>query len=815
MVEGVKLRDLKLNKFLEFLFGIQSSSWTEGGHWSAQWVGLPSGDWMLLLILAMLVLSVGGWWLYKRDAQQVPLLRRTLLYTIRISIVFLVIAMLLEPILVLSKEEKIPSHLLVLLDTSHSMSLKDAWKDEAKATEVSRKLGMSADTDTLRNMNRIELTKKLINESFLKSLSAEGTRTVHLHEFSDKFNPESLKLSEEWNAAGNATAIASSLRQALLSYTGMPLSGVLLVSDGQSTAGEPPEEVLQMLSDEGVPLVTVGVGTTDGPRNVAISQVEVSPVVFVQDTNQLTIHIESRGMESEPATLLIEQRRNGGPWQEFSREDIVLNLEGSLQPRNYEFSETKTGKLEFRAKIMDAGPEISQDDNLASAEVRVIRQRLNVLFIAGSTFPEVQFLRNTFLRDRQINLSSWLMAADKTYEHPGDLPIRRLPVTQAELNDYDCVILYDPDPTQWPVNFPELLSNFVTKAGGGLVYIAGEMQTAQMFDRQSDPSLGWLNLLPVIREPGLFRSQVQIRLSARSPWKLDVTDQGFQDPIFTFSSDRQANEEVLNNLPGMYWHFPVTKAKPGATVLAVHADPRMRNEYGQEVLIASQRVGPGWSIFIGFDSTYRWRYLDEQFFDGFWARVIDRAGRSKQLGGNYPFRLSTPQATYQPGSQAKIIARFLDESQMEPGLQRLYGDVERGDDQPIPLTLTAGNKAGEFSATFPVPQPGTYFVRVWLGDEAAGATVKTATLPIKVEFPNKELENPALDEAFLQTMAVSTGGRVYQLSEANEIVDAFKIKQVSRLLEQRQEIWDAPLFYILIFGLLVTEWIMRKWCRLI
>jgi len=148
---------------------------------------------------------------------------------------------------------------------------------------------------------------------------------------------------------------------------------------------------------------------------------------------------------------------------------------------------------------------------------------------------------------------------------------------------------------------------------------------------------------------------VQIRLSARSPWKLDVTDPGFQDPIFTFSTDRQANEQILDNLPGMFWHFPVTKAKPGATVLAVHADPRMRNEYGQEVLIASQRVGPGWSIFIGFDSTYRWRYLDEQFFDGFWARVIDRAGRSKQLGGNYPFRLSTPQATYQPGGQAKML----------------------------------------------------------------------------------------------------------------------------------------------------------------
>jgi len=215
-----------LNKFLEFIFGIQSSSWTEGGQWSAQWVGLPTGDWMLLFLLGTVILIAGGWWLYKRDARQVPLGRRCLLYTIRISILSLVIAMLLEPILVLSKEEKIPSHLLVLIDTSLSMSLKDAWKDEEKAMEVSRKLGMSANTDAMRKLNRMQLTQKLINEQFLKDLSAKGTRTVHLHGFSDKFDPTSLKLSDEWDTGGNATAIASSLRQALLSYTGMPLSGV-------------------------------------------------------------------------------------------------------------------------------------------------------------------------------------------------------------------------------------------------------------------------------------------------------------------------------------------------------------------------------------------------------------------------------------------------------------------------------------------------------------------------------------------------------------------------------------------------------------
>src|SRR5207248_10566812 len=142
--------------------------------------------------------------------------------------------------------------------------------------------------------------------------------------------------------------------------------------------------------------------------------------------------------------------------------------------------------------------------------------------------------------------------------------------------------------------------------------------------------LAWVNLLPVVSEPGLYQTDVSVRLSSQEPWRLDITPEGKTDTIFQFTSKPDENDNILNSLPGMCWRFPVTRAKPGATVLARHGDPRMRNEHGPHVLLATQLVGPGRTIFVGFDSTYRWRYLDESYFDGFWARMIDRAGRAKQ-----------------------------------------------------------------------------------------------------------------------------------------------------------------------------------------
>src|SRR4029077_20919123 len=134
----------------------------------------------------------------------------------------------------------------------------------------------------------------------------------------------------------------------------------------------------------------------------------------------------------------------------------------------------------------------------------------------------------------------------------------------------------------------------------------------------------------------------------------ELTPEGNADRIFQFAPESSRNREVLASLPGMFWHFPATRAKPGATVLARHGDPRMRNQFGRHVLMATQLYGPGRTVFIGFDSTYRWRYLSEDYFDGFWARLVVRRGRNKDVGGRFPFTLATDKSVYRTGDRVQL-----------------------------------------------------------------------------------------------------------------------------------------------------------------
>jgi hypothetical protein len=812
-----------LDKLLHFLLHIERASWTRGGSWRVEFLSWPGHDLSLVLGIGMRVGAWGLLWLYRHESRNLGAAARLCLAALRGVVLLGVLVMLLEPVLVFSKTEQLPSTVLVLEDASDSMGLTDAFVDAGHASQVAAALKIAKPSQVSTLTRRQLAERALVDAGVLDRLGGGGDRIVKQHGFAVELlaaRTEGWLGAAPTSAAGattqpivdrSATAIGTAIRQAINAYQGQPLAGVLVVSDGQSNSGEPPARAAEFAAEQGVPIVCLAMGTPQGPRSAKITKLDVSPIVFVRDQSVANVLIESRGMSGQSATVVMEGRRGDGAWEEIGRAPIAFEENGRAQSVPFSFKEDHPVRLELRARLEDVSTQLATDTLTATADVRVVRERIRVLLVAGSTFPEVEFLRNALLRDDGVSVSTWLQTADADYEQLGDPPLKRMPATLEELNEFDCLILYDPDPALWPTEFPQMLQDFVTKAGGGLVFIAGERNTKNLFDRPDDPALAWVGLLPVVVEPGLYQTDVSVKLSSREAWKLEVTPEGKADPIFAFADSPERNDAILEDLPGMYWHFPVTRAKPGATVLARHGDARMRNDYGQHVLLATQLVGPGRTFFVAFDSTYRWRYLDEQYFDGFWARMVDRAGRNKQLGGRYPFALSADRTSYRPGSQVTVTARFDDPEDRTGGAESLHGEVELPDGTAMPITMApkAGDAAA-FEASFVAEKAGAHTVRIWTGDADAAALMRPATLAIPVELPNAELDNPVQDLGTLQTIARISGGAVFDLADAGKLPEAFKTRRVARVLEDRQEIWDAPVIFGAVLAALILEWAVRK-----
>jgi hypothetical protein len=816
-----------MNSFWQTILGLERSpgAVSTSSDTRLEFSGLPQGPVALLPILGAIVILFLLWTLYRREGRELSRRTRAIMVGIRAITLTALAAMLLEPVLISTVRETIQSHLPLIVDDSDSMKFSDPYTDEARAVDLARALKINA-TDghtpaqALRETPRLTLVKSVL-EPQLESL-ARG-RTLTIHDLASAAQPTAAANAKSRTLGDikpnrGVSPLGDAIHGVLAANRGQPVAGIILATDGRSNTGEDPIRAAEAAIRLNIPIYAIAAGADEGPRNVRVAEVEASPMVFVRDPMMIAAVVEARGLKDAEATLTLEQRINEGEWEPISSQKIVLGEDGILKRTPFRIIPKVIGQYEFRAKVDDAGPELTLEDNSATAPVKVVRQQIRVLLIAGGATPEVQFLRNALMRDQRIEFAAWIQHADPGFRQPGDRPIQRLPNDDAELRQYDALLLVDPDLRVLPAQWPDMLSNFVGQGGGGLIYIAGELFSQQLFESAETASAGthWTRILPIVRDPGLFRTEAEVRLSTQNTYTLDLTPEGRGDPIFEFNPDPIRNRAILTSLPGMYWSFPVTRARPGATVLARHGDPRMQNQHGRQVLLASQLYGPGRTVFIGFDSTYRWRYLAEDYFDGFWARLVDRVGRNKALGGRFPFQVNMGKSIYRVGDTVSIGVRYTDAAAVAEAAE-LVAEVEMAGQPAEPLRFDrVPDDPGLLTASFPATNAGAYTLRIVSATSAAaGANTRPSTTNFRIEPPRREVDEPSLNHTLLTDLTRLTGGRMFELKDVDQLDNTILMREVNRTIETRDELWDSPLLFSTIVLGLTAEWILRKKYRMV
>src|SRR5690606_38419480 len=82
-----------MQRLTEILFGIDAPSWTAGGRWRLEWLAMPDGDRMLLLLAGLVVAAGGLWWLYRWEGRHLGAGIRSFLMLVRLCILLLIAAM--------------------------------------------------------------------------------------------------------------------------------------------------------------------------------------------------------------------------------------------------------------------------------------------------------------------------------------------------------------------------------------------------------------------------------------------------------------------------------------------------------------------------------------------------------------------------------------------------------------------------------------------------------------------------------------------------------------------------------------------------
>lgn len=783
--------------------------------------------WMILLAAAFVAVIWGS---YRWLPSELSRARRMMLIGLRALFIALLLGLLLRPVLVLTISREIQRTLLVLVDSSQSMTLADpriasediqraaiakGLIDPAKGLAQPLEKGKTAElrgmarTNVLRAVLRNErlnllpaLSEKFEVVPFTFGLSGQvrelpRARQIETGEVNPDNAPKLTLTDFPWvetiGAPHAGTALGDSLRESLNRKRGQDLAGVLVLTDGAHNSGDSPRVVAQSLRDAAVPVYFYGVGITS-PRDIIIAGMDAPPTAFLDDELLVHVRVRSQGLEGKNAQLILTL--NG---ETVAEETIPFGKDGERR-WPLRFKTDVVGEFDLRAHIVAREDETDAGNNEASRRLRVVDEKIRVLFVEQAPRWDYRYLQAVLMRDRRVEVKTLLIEGDPSIAQEENSPyLEKFPETKKDLFEYDVVVFGDVDPSRISISQMENLNEFVSRFGGAFVMIAGRRYSPSSY---ADTPVA--DLLPVEFEPATvggaepeFDQPIQVQLTAR----------GKGDPMLNLAGEGESSDAMWAAMPPIYWVAPVT-AKPGATVLMV--DPARDTPQGKLPVIAQHKYGLGQVLYVGTDNTWRWRRnVGDRYYTRFWGQVNQRMAQQRFIGADKRVQISLDNQNYNVGDRVRVYARLYQEG-YEPSLEEVLrgvvtttGDGDRQSE--VPLKAVDG-QLGLFFGEFVAPSAGQYqFHLQETPDQKRDFTVAENNL---------EMAETAMNVKLMQDVATLTRGQFFREEDLHKLVETIASNPATVESRLELELWATPLYFLLILFVVTVEWVLRKWSYL-
>jgi hypothetical protein len=793
-----------------------------------EFAGLPQGWHAVAALVLLALLLYAAAHLYRREQRAGASARiRVLLAFLRCAVLVVLALVWLQPVIATYIRRNIESPTLLLVDGSASMSLRDRYADEDQRKRVARVLA-GQQGDKPESVSRADIARTALardKNRLIRELSQNnplliydfGDRVELIRQYSAASQPAADSFATVARASAPGTDVGTAVRQAVESQAGRPISAVVVMSDGQFNQGEPVEAVAGFAKAKRLAIHTVGIGDPAPPRNATVTALEAPPSVFVNDPFKITARISAQGLAGEPLTIeLLEIPPDAPQPAAIATRTLTVGADGRVEPVTFNHQLARAAQTRLSVRIRPVEGESITDDNERETSVRALENKMRVLLVAGAPTWEYRYLSRLLTRDATVDASCWLQPADAEAVRDGKTIIDPLPRKREELAVYDCIILMDPRPADLDAEWNKTFETLVSQAGTGLLFVAGRKNTSRLVHEPSARPL--LDLLPVVIDAGqadlIINEEGYFQQTA---WPMAIAPQASGHPVLNLADQPEENAQTWARLPGVYWHYPVSREKPVATVLLRHSNPQMRNTYGQHVLLATQFVGAGRSAFMAWGDTWRWRRAGDRYFNHFWIMLIRHLVEGKLLGGQKRGLIQPKSEQCAVGEAVTVEARLLDAAFAPLSRDAVELNV-RAEDRPAEkVVLTAQpDRPGWYRGEVTPTTTGLHQLRIDL--PAEGSAPATAIIgELRVGRPDLEFRRTPLDRQSLENLAAnSAGGRYLHIDEIDQLPSLIPSRSVSMVVTGPPiPLWDRWWTLALLVALLSVEWAVRKAARLL
>jgi len=762
-----------MNQLVRFLFGHEQAVFTNGRF------GFDVRPSALLLLLIILLVAAFIYFIYLRPRIRLSKQTTATLIGLRVALLTLMVVLLLRPVVVVSSVIPRSSYVAMLVDDSVSMKLRDVPGGATRLDTVKQAL--------FNNTPGQESFLNRLDRKFKTSLYGFSGELARLKDGNDLFGE------------GRTSDLAGALDETIKRSSGMPLSAVVLATDGASNVPRDMAAVLRELRARDIPVFTVGVGNTARPMDAELTRVNMPRRVLVGSRLNIETIV---GLSGYGATKVLLNVREDG--RAIKTEEA--NLRGNdTQAVNLEITPTTPGIHRYTVEVTPLDGELTVENNKQDSLVEVIEGPLRILHVEGEPRWELGKIRESIQpNEKDVTVVSLQRTGENKFYRQGVGTQTELatgfPKTEEELFSYQGLILGSVEAGFFTADELRSIEAFVARRGGGLLALGGRLA----FDGGKYKGTLIDDLLPV----SLTGESVDDANSFTAVYKPVLTAAGQTHPITRLNEDRAANQKAWNEMPPISVSEVLTDIKPGASVLL-----EARRVQGSGTLVApllvQQRYGRGQTLALTAADTWRWRMkMDSKnnAHETFWRQML----RYLVSGTPQQIEIGTEKEVYALDDTISIVADIRDKKFNAVGDAHAIARVTKpsGLVVDVPLKFTTLNSVNTYAGEFKADELGQH--RIELIGNSATLGQLSATSNMLVSDLNREYYSAAQNSDLLKRIAAETGGKYYTTAEAQSLLDDLIYRQSPYSERVTKDLWDMPINFMLIVGLLSAEWFLRK-----
>ncbi len=598
-----------------------------------------------------------------------------------------------------------------------------------------------------------------------------------------------------------ATHIGEGLKRLATETADLPVGAVVLLSDGgQNTAGAGGTgirmDAMQALRNRRLPVHVVGLGKEEPAHDIEIEDVSVAANAIANARIAANISVTQHGYAGQKAKLTVREGQKS-----LSEREITLPANGTVQTEPIFFPAGVAGAKSLTFGVDALPGEENLSNNSVTRPILVSDTKRRILYVEGEPRWEYKFIRRAEEDDPTVQLVSMLRTSENKIYRQGIRDPSELadgfPTRPEDLFGYAGIIIGSVDANYFTRAQQELLREYVDRRGGGILFLGG---------RYSLSDGGWAasslnDVLPTFLPSGNHNFH-------RNAATVELTPEGTSSPITQILDDPEKNAERWKKLTYLADYEDAGAPKPGAIVLASMNAGRRKLP-----LLITESYGHGRTAIMATGGTWRWKMseaLGDPSHDLFWQQLL-RWLVAETPG---PVVAAMPERLLMDEGHARFTAQVHDQQFQQAANAHVTAHIlGPGGTSAMVDLMPSGEAAGSYQTDWTAEKPGTYVAEI-VADSGGKQAQELGRDVVTFQREDGVAENFHTEQNrhLLEQLASQTGGRYWKPSDLKNLPRDISYSEAGVSVRSTRELWDMPIVFLLLLGLPIGEWLLRrKW----